>query len=38
MMLDELLAKKIEDPGFSIAESDVVASVRKMIELDGLDH
>ncbi|KAF1827047.1 P-loop containing nucleoside triphosphate hydrolase protein [Dissoconium aciculare CBS 342.82] len=38
MMLDELLARKLEDPGLAIGESDVVKAVRRMIELDGLDR
>lgn len=38
MMLDELLAKKLDDPGLNMDESEVVKTVRKMVELDGLDH
>lgn len=38
MMLDELLAKKLDDPLLDMGESGVVSAVRKMVELDGLDR
>ncbi|KAF2159479.1 hypothetical protein M409DRAFT_30100 [Zasmidium cellare ATCC 36951] len=38
MMLDELLAKKLDNPGLEMGESEVVKVVRKMVELDGLDR
>ncbi|KAK4631705.1 Putative ATP-dependent RNA helicase ucp12 [Fulvia fulva] len=38
MMLDEVLARKIEEPGTDLGESEVVKIVRKMVELDGLDR
>ncbi|KAL8736920.1 MAG: hypothetical protein Q9181_002199 [Wetmoreana brouardii] len=38
MMLDDVLAKKIEDPGMDIASSEVVDIVRKLVELDGMDR
>ncbi|KAL8703816.1 MAG: hypothetical protein Q9201_003011 [Fulgogasparrea decipioides] len=38
MMLDDVLAKKIEDPGIDIASSEVVGIVRKLVELDGMDR
>ncbi|KAL9003256.1 MAG: hypothetical protein Q9188_003871 [Gyalolechia gomerana] len=38
MMLDHILAKKIEDPGIDIASSEVVCIVRKLVELNGLDR
>lgn len=38
MMLDGVLAKKIEDPGLDIASSEVVGIVRKLVELNGLDR
>ncbi|KAL8932311.1 MAG: hypothetical protein Q9216_006890 [Gyalolechia sp. 2 TL-2023] len=38
MMLDHVLAKKIEDPGIDIASSEVVGIVRKLVELNGLDR
>lgn len=41
MMLDAVLAGKIENPGEGVevgkAEEDVVAVVRKLVEGDGLD-
>ncbi|EME47454.1 hypothetical protein DOTSEDRAFT_41853 [Dothistroma septosporum NZE10] len=37
-MLDEVLAKKIEEPGTDLGESEVVRVMRKMVELDGLDR
>lgn len=38
MMLDEALARKIDDPGMDLAGSDIVGVVRKLVELDGLDR
>ncbi|KAL8824560.1 MAG: hypothetical protein Q9170_008120 [Blastenia crenularia] len=38
MMLDDVLAKKIEDPGVDVASSEVVGIVRKLVELNGLDR
>ncbi|OJD29398.1 dead deah box helicase [Diplodia corticola] len=38
MMLDEALARKIDDPTTDLANSDVVGIVRKLVELDGLDR
>ncbi|KAL9025571.1 MAG: hypothetical protein Q9196_005634 [Gyalolechia fulgens] len=38
MILDDVLAKKIEDPGIDIASSEVAAIVRKLIEWNGLDR
>lgn len=37
-MLDEALARKIDDPGMDLAGSDIVGVVRKLVELDGLDR
>lgn len=37
-MFDELLARKLEDPGLDVAGSDVVELVRGMVEFDGLDR
>lgn len=37
-MLDELLARKIEDPGLVLGDDEVVAVVRKLVEFDGLDR
>lgn len=38
MMLDELLARKVDDPGVDLGGSDVVGAVKKLVELDGLDR
>ena len=38
MMLDDVLARKIDDPSLDIGNSEVVSVVRKLVELDGLDR
>lgn len=38
MMLDEVLAKKIEDPAWDAGGDEVVGVVRKLVELDGMDR
>ena len=38
MMLDEVLAKKIENPSLDLGNDTVVGVVRKLVELDGLDR
>ncbi|KAK4978369.1 putative ATP-dependent RNA helicase ucp12 [Elasticomyces elasticus] len=38
MMLDEVLAKKIDDPSVDLEKNEVVDVVRRLIELDGLDR
>ncbi|KAI4284465.1 MAG: hypothetical protein L6R35_004909 [Caloplaca aegaea] len=38
MILDEALAKKIEDPGMDITGSEIVGIVRRLVELDGMDR
>lgn len=38
MMLDEILAKKIDDPGIDLSENEIVGVVRRLVELDGLDQ
>ena len=38
MMLDEVLAKKIEDPAWDVGGDEVVGVVKKLVELDGLDR
>jgi ATP-dependent RNA helicase DHX57 len=38
MMLDKLLARKIDDPGLELGNDEVVGIVRKLVELDGLDQ
>ena len=36
-MVDELIAKKVENPEMSVKDDEVITLVRRMIELDGLD-
>ena len=38
MMLDEVLARKIEEPSLDLGNNEVVGLVRKLVELDGLDR
>lgn len=38
MMLDEVLAKKIDNPSMDLGNDEVVAVVRKLVEFDGLDR
>ncbi|KAL8767015.1 MAG: hypothetical protein Q9209_006369 [Squamulea sp. 1 TL-2023] len=38
MMLDDVLARKIENPELDVAESEVVVAVRKLVEFDGMDR
>ncbi len=38
MMLDEVLARKIDDPSLDLGNDEVVAVVRKLVEFDGLDR
>ena len=38
MMLDEVLAKKIDDPTMDLGNSEVVSIVRRLVELDGMDQ
>ena len=37
-ILDVLLAKKISDPTFNIAESEIAKVVRHLVDFDGLDR
>lgn len=37
-MLDDVLARKIDDPGLDLAADEVVGVVRRLVELDGLDQ
>ena len=37
-MLDDVLAKKIEDPGVDISGNEVVDLARRLVEFDGLDR
>jgi len=38
MMLDDLLARTIDDPGLDMSETAIVALVRRMVTFDGLDR
>ncbi|KAL8783847.1 MAG: hypothetical protein Q9213_004337 [Squamulea squamosa] len=38
MMLDDVLARKIENPGLDVVGNEVVVAVRKLVELDGMDR
>ena len=38
MMLDEVLARKIDEPNWDMSSSDLVTVVRRLVELDGLDR
>lgn len=38
MMLDEILAKKIDDPEIDLSDNEIVALVQRLVELDGLDQ
>jgi hypothetical protein len=37
-MLDEVLARKIENPTLDLGDDPVVATVRHLVELDGMDR
>ena len=37
-MLDEALARKINDPSLDLSNDEVVNVVRKLVEKDGLDQ
>lgn len=37
-LLDEVLARKIEDPAWNISGDEVVGIVRRLVEKNGLDH
>lgn len=36
-MVDDLIAKKVENPGLSVEGDEVIRLVIKLIELDGMD-
>ncbi|TKA29235.1 hypothetical protein B0A50_03745 [Salinomyces thailandicus] len=38
MMLDDLLARKVDEPGLEMSEADIVRIVRRMVTFDGLDR
>ena len=35
---DQLLAQKVDDPAVDISQSAIARAVRRLVELDGLDH
>lgn len=37
-MLDDVLARKIDEPDIDLGENEVVAIVTKLVELDGMDQ
>ncbi|KAF2806284.1 P-loop containing nucleoside triphosphate hydrolase protein [Mytilinidion resinicola] len=37
-MLDQVLAKKIDEPGMNVGGEEVVGLVRRLVEFDGLDR
>ena len=37
-MLDDVLQRKIDDPGAEVLENEIVDCVIRLVELDGLDH
>ncbi len=37
-MLDDVLARKIDEPDIDLGENEVVALVAKLVELDGMDQ
>ena len=38
MILDETLARKVDEPKFDMGSSEVVGIVRRLVELDGLER
>ncbi len=36
-MVDDVIALKMQDPALDLADNDVIKTVVKLIELDGLD-
>jgi ATP-dependent RNA helicase DHX57 len=36
-MVDDLIATKVENPAADLADSDVIRTVVRLIELDGMD-
>jgi ATP-dependent RNA helicase DHX57 len=37
-MLDDVLARKIDEPGLEVVGDEVVEAVMRLVELDGLDQ
>ncbi|KAK5689355.1 putative ATP-dependent RNA helicase ucp12 [Elasticomyces elasticus] len=38
MILDDLLARKVDEPGLDMSETDIVKLVTRMVSYDGLDR
>ncbi|KAK3680044.1 putative ATP-dependent RNA helicase ucp12 [Recurvomyces mirabilis] len=38
MMLDEVLARKVDEPGLEMSETEIVKLVSRMVAFDGLDR
>lgn len=38
MILDDLLARKVDEPGLDMSETDIVKLVARMVTFDGLDR
>lgn len=38
MMLDEVLARKVDAPGLEMSETEIVKLVSRMVAFDGLDR
>jgi ATP-dependent RNA helicase DHX57 len=37
-MLDDVLARKIDEPGLDLGGNEIVKAVIKLVELDGMDQ
>jgi ATP-dependent RNA helicase DHX57 len=37
-MLDDVLAKKVDEPDIDLENNEVVAIVTRLVELDGMDQ
>lgn len=37
-MLDDVLARKIDEPEWDLVGNEVVAAVMRLVELDGMDQ
>jgi ATP-dependent RNA helicase DHX57 len=37
-MLDDVLARKIDEPEMDLSKNEVVAVVTRLVELDGMDQ
>jgi ATP-dependent RNA helicase DHX57 len=36
-MVDDLIGKKVENPGLNVKDSEVIKITTKLVQLDGLD-